>query len=377
MDKYTTIGFFYRNIAKQIFFKLDPEFVHDEISMFGKFLGQFWITRRLVEILFRFESPKLEQKVLGIRFPNPVGLSAGFDKDANLINILKPVGFGFAQIGSVTNQPYQGNPKPRLTRLPNSKALAVYYGLKNIGVDKVINRLKNLKSKGFPISISIAKTNSSDTNTTETGIQDYYNCFEKLVSYDTGDFYTINISCPNTFGGEPFTTPDKLDMLLKKLSIIKTEKPIFIKMPINLLWREFNELLKVVIKYKIAGVVIGNLNKESRSYLIKDNLGDKTKGGISGKPTWELSNDLISKTFQTYGDKIIIIGVGGIFSAEDAYEKIKRGATLVQLITGMIYQGPQLIGEINKGIVKLLKNDGYTNISQAIGSHYKANKGFK
>lgn len=369
--KNTLIGTIYRNLLKPFLFLQDPEKIHDKFTKTGLILGKHRATRTIVRKLFRYDNPRLEQNILGIDFKNPVGLSAGFDKDSNLRSILPEVGFGFMQIGSITDKPYEGNPKPRLIRLPKSKGLVVYYGLKNIGVEKIIAKIKESKRPNFPISISIAKTNCTETATLKAGIEDYYQCLKKCQSEDVGDFYTINISCPNTFGGEPFNTPESLEQLLSKLTSIQIQKPLFLKMPINLEWSEFQKLLEIAVKYQIPGVIIGNLSKERDPKLIKDDLPADTKGGISGKPTWALSNNLISQTYKHYHQKLTIIGVGGIFSAEDAYEKIKRGSSLVQLITGMIFQGPQLIGQINEGLVKLLEEDGYKNISEAIGAYHK------
>ncbi|QQS38409.1 quinone-dependent dihydroorotate dehydrogenase [Candidatus Woesebacteria bacterium] len=369
---YQTIARLYGTLAKPVFFKLDPEMVHDTITVVGGLLGKYAFTKTLTGYFFDYENFVLEQKVNGIRFKSPVGLSAGFDKNANLVDILPYVSFGFAEIGSITFKPYKGNPKPRLYRLPKSQALVVYYGLKNIGVKKIIQKLKTSNiPQDFPISISIAKTNSSTTSTTIGGINDYYSCFKKVVEAGVGNLYTLNISCPNTFGGEPFTTPEKLDKLLKKINTIKYDKPLFVKMPINLAWNDFDKLLKICIKYRVSGVVIGNLNKNHKDKNIKDTIPEGLKGGISGKPTWDLSNALIEKTYKKYKAKLTIIGTGGIFSAEDAYTKIKKGATLVQLITGMIYQGPQLIAQINEGIVDLMKKDGYKNLSEAVGKEVK------
>lgn len=362
-------SFFYQNIAKPIFFQFDPEFIHDTISNTGKFLGKSKIGRNITKELFHFSHPSLKQKIAGITFSNPVGLSAGFDKNADLMNIMPSVGFGFMEVGTVTHKPYEGNPKPRLYRLKKSRGLVVYYGLKNIGVEKIVEKLKD-RPKNFPIIMSVGKTNCEETSTDKAGVADYKDCLKYAVEHNSGDIYDINISCPNTFGGEPFTTAQKLDVLLKELRKIKTNKPLFIKMPINIEWKEFKKMLDVAVKYKVTGVIIGNLNKDHKDKNVFDEIPKHVKGGISGRPTWRLSNDLISKTYQEYGDKLIIIGVGGIFSAADAYEKIKRGATLVQLITGMIYEGPQLIGDINRDLVNLLQRDGYKNISEAVGSYY-------
>jgi dihydroorotate dehydrogenase len=358
---------FYKHLIKPIFFKFDPELVHDRVTNLGQLLGSNFVTRGLISKLFAYQNPVLTQKYYGLTWPNPVGLGAGFDKDANLIQVLPSVGFGFAEIGSVTWEAYAGNPQPRLFRLPKSQALVVYYGLKNLGVHKIVERIKTYLHSNMVVGVSIAKTNCSRTNTDAAGVEDYFLTLQYLIEQNVGDYYTINVSCPNTFGGEPFTTAARLEMLLAKLSQLEVTKPVFVKLPINLPIAQFDELLQIAVKYKLTGVVIGNLNKERSSQWIKDLLPDNIKGGISGKPTWELSNQLIAYTYKHYGDKLKIIGLGGIFSAADAYTKIKLGASLVQLVTGLIYQGPQLIGQINKELVQLLQRDGYSNISQAIG----------
>ncbi len=277
------------------------------------------------------------------------------------------------QVGSVTSDEYEGNPTPRLYRLKKSNGLVVYYGLKNEGKEKVLKRLKNKNiPKNFPISISIAKTNSDKTKDEKDGIEDYYETYKYFNDKEFGSFYTINISCPNTFGGEPFTTPFKLERLLKRLREVKSEKPLYIKMPLEMPWEDFDGLLKVAIKYEVDGVIIANLVKDRESNKeILDDIPENIKGGISGRPTKELSNEKISKTYEKYGDKLKIIGVGGVFNAEDAYEKIKLGSSLVQLITGMIYEGPQMVGEINRGLVKLMRKDGFNNISEAVGSAHR------
>jgi dihydroorotate dehydrogenase len=367
MIKHRIAGILYRNILKKIFFKKDPEDVHDRMLENGHFLGKYRITRFITRKLFDYQNPILSQEISGLKFRNPVCLSAGFDKNASIVDILPEVGFGAMELGSVTWKPYEGNPKPRLYRLPKSKALVVYYGLMNVGVVKFVEKLKKYVQKKSIVGISVAKTNCTDTSTEEGGINDYFECLKYLEHEQIGDFYTINISCPNTFGGEPYTTGEKLEKLLKKISELNIKKPVFVKMPINLPLEEFDSLLKVIIKYKLTGVVIGNLTKVRDPELIKDEIPEHIKGGISGMPTQKLNNELISYTYKNYGKDLVIVGVGGIFSPEDAYEKIKRGASFVQLITGMIFQGPQLIGEINYGLTKLLKKDGYSNIKEAIG----------
>jgi len=372
--KQIIIGTTYRKVLKPVLFAQDPEKIHNRFIFIGHIMGKFRITRFINRLLFKYKNTMLEQTVFDIKFENPVGLSAGFDKDAQIIRILPEVGFGFMQVGSITFKPYQGNQRPRLYRLKKSQGIIVNYGLKNNGAKKIVKNLPR-KPKHFLVSASVAKTNSRDTITTKDGIEDYAECLKILQKSKYFDFFTINISCPNAFGGEPFAEPKKLDRLLKKIHTLGIDKPIFLKMPINEKWSNSKLLIEVAIKNKIDGLIIGNLDKNRSNPQIKDQIPKHIKGGISGKPTWSITNELISKTYKNYGDKIKIIGVGGIFSAQDAYEKIKRGATLVQLITGMIFEGPQLIGEINRGLVELLKKDGYTNISDAIGANHSKHLG--
>lgn len=358
------IHFLYTKLLKKVYFQLDPEVVHDRMTLAGRVLGSNPCTREITSWLFSYSHPGLEQKILGIKFKNPIGLAAGFDKDAVLTNILPSVGFGFAEVGSITGEPCEGNPKPRLWRLKKSQGLVVYYGLKNQGSEKIASRLEKKKFT-IPIGTSIAKTNSPETVETEAGIEDYVKAYKNFVYI--GSYFTINISCPNAFGGEPFTDPQKLDLLLTQIDKIPTQKPVFLKMPSDLSEKEVDQLLEVVEKHKVHGFICSNLAKSRQNIKIKDDLVPKN-GGMSGKIVEELSNNLISYLYQKTQGKYIIIGCGGVFNADDAYKKIKLGASLIQMVTGMIFEGPQVISEINQGLVRLLQKDDYTNISEAIGS---------
>ncbi len=353
----------YQWVLKPIFFKFDPEMIHDQMTSVGEFLGKFYITRKITGYFFRYSNPMLRQNILGINFENPVGLSAGFDKNAVLTNILSEVGFGFMEVGSITGEKCEGNPKPRLWRLKKSKSLAVYYGLKNEGCESVAKRLSRKKFK-IPVNISIAKTNCSDTVDTEKGIEDYFKAYNAFSNI--GDFITINISCPNVFGGQPFTDSKKLGALLERIISIPKTKPIFLKLSPDLNNEEIGEIIDLAIKFKIDGFICSNLTKNRNNKNIIDEQIPE-KGGLSGKVVSDMSDDLIRHVYKKTGGKSVIIGVGGIFTAEDAYKKIKAGASLLELITGMIFEGPQVISEINLGLIKLLKKDGYKNISEAIG----------
>src|SRR5581483_5961396 len=202
----------YKNILKPVFFMHDPETVHDRMVSVGVKLGNYSFTRNLLQGMFGYENKKLEQTILGISFKNPVGLSAGFDKNAELTDIIPSVGFGFIEIGSITGKPCEGNSKPRLWRLPKSKGLVVYYGLKNLGAKVLANRLRNKHFK-IPLGTSIAITNCAENLEMDAAIVDYKKAFEEFV--DIGDYFTVNISCPNAQGGQPFIDPSRLDALFK------------------------------------------------------------------------------------------------------------------------------------------------------------------
>jgi dihydroorotate dehydrogenase len=356
------IGFLYRNILKPILFRFDAEKVHDAFTAIGAFLGRYRITRWKTRWLFAYKNPRLEQTVLGIRFANPMGLAAGFDKDAKLTDIMPCVGFGFEEVGSITGGPCEGNPKPRLWRLPKLKSLVVHYGLKNEGCEDVASRLAGKKFM-IPVGISVAKTNNAECADMEKGIADYAKAFVAFAYEGIGDYFTVNISCPNAYGGEPFTDSSRLDKLLTRLDAIPTEKPVFLKLSPDIFGEKLDALIEVCGRHRVHGFICTNLTKEK-----KEEHDIRLKGGLSGMMVQRLSDEQISYIYKKTRGRYVIIGLGGIFSAEDALRKIQLGASLVQLITGMIFEGPQIVGEINRGLVKLLDKNGLKNISEAIGT---------
>ena len=358
------ISFLYRNVLKRIFFLFDAEKVHDFFTITGKILGSNVVTRKITSFFFNHPDQRiLTQKIHGIYFKNPIGLSAGFDKNAEITQIIPEVGFGFEEIGSITGESCHGNAKPRLWRLIKSQALVVYYGLKNDGAERISARLKNKRFK-IPIGVNVAKTNSKATSTTEAGIEDYVKAYRSFLHI--GDYFTINISCPNTFGGEPFHDGEKLDKLFTALEKYPTKKPVFIKISPDLSDAQIDDILKVSKKHHVSGFICTNLTKKRENLKILDQKVPED-GGISGKAVEELANKMIANIYKKTKGKFTIIGCGGVFSAEDAYKKIRLGASLVELITGMIFQGPQLISEINLGLADLLKKDGLRNIHEAVG----------
>ncbi len=354
--------FLYVSLVKRILFLIDAETVHNIVIRIGVFLGKFKLTRRTIKFCFSYNHPSLKQNIFGLEFNNPIGLGAGFDKNGYLIEILPSVGFGFMEVGSVTGEMCKGNSRPRLWRLPKDNSLCVHYGLANKGCEILKKRLEG-KKYFIPLGINIAKTNDPGTDSIEAGIKDYLKVYNSQK--DIGDYFTINISCPNTSGGEPFLEPENLDKLLLQIEKIRNKKPIFIKLSPDLSEIQVDNLLEVISKYRIEGLICSNLTK-ARNNVKQKQVPEK--GGLSGKVVEEASNKLLKHLYQKIQGKYVLIGLGGVFDAEDAYKKIKLGANLVQIVTGMIYQGPQTIGEINRGLVKLLKKDGFVNVSEAIGT---------
>lgn len=371
MKKFTlnTCHFFYCKLAKPIFFLFDAEFVHNSITSLGGIIGHIrpicWLMKKFTAV----NSPALTQNVAGVNFNNPIGLSAGFDYEVKLTQVLPAVGFGFETVGTITNQPCKGNAKPRLGRLIKSKSLLVNKGFKNIGINKTLRNMEKLTFE-IPVGISIGVTNNQTISSQESAIYDIVEAFKIAESSPASfKYYELNISCPNLNVNVDFYLLENLEKLLSELSKIKLKKPLFIKMPIEKSNDETLSMLKVIVKYPVSGVIFGNLQKNKNDpALDQSEVKRFTKGYFSGKPTEKRSNELISLAYKNYGKKLAIIGCGGIFSAKDAYKKIKLGASLVQLITGMIFEGPQLISQINLGIINLLKKDGFNHISQAIGS---------
>ncbi|HME87141.1 MAG TPA: quinone-dependent dihydroorotate dehydrogenase [Candidatus Nanoarchaeia archaeon] len=338
----------YELLAKPVFFRIDPELTHDLATLAGRILGSNPITRSIVRFFFSYEHPVLTNVVAGIHFENPVGLAAGFDKNGLLTKIIPQVGFGFTEIGSITAQPCEGNPRPRLFRFPDVKTILVNYGLCNDGADVIGGRLNKIHSE-IPFGINIAKTNDR-LIAGDASVDDYLSSYEKLKN--KGDYIVINISCPNSGDGCTFQNPVLLEKLLRRIG--KSKKPLFLKISPDISKKNLDDILLLAKKYDVTGFIISNLTHKKG-----------INGGFSGKPVQSKSLELVSTV---YKKGFIIIGVGGIFTAEDAYAYIKHGASLVQLITGMIYRGPGVIREINKGLVALLKKDGHSNISEAIGT---------
>ncbi|MBC6400850.1 MAG: quinone-dependent dihydroorotate dehydrogenase [Ekhidna sp.] len=339
----------YQLIRPMLFF-FPPETAHKIATGLLDVILKMPLGKSLILGLFNYESPILEKEVFGLRFKNPVGLAAGFDKNAKFINSFSNLGFGFIEIGTLTPKGQPGNPSPRLFRLLSDKALINRMGFNNDGVDEVVERLKVRKSNVI-IGGNIGKNKITPN---EKALDDYLICFEKLFPYV--DYFAVNVSSPNTPGLRKLQKKEPLMHLLKSLKEENAKKPfpkpILLKIAPDLTKSQLDDIIKITNDLKMDGLIVSNTTTD-RSGLSTSNekIKEIGTGGLSGKPVLNKSTEVLKYIRKQIPD-IPIIAVGGIMSANDAIEKIKAGATLLQVYTGLIYRGPGLVKEINKAIVK-------------------------
>lgn len=335
-------------IVKPIFFLFDAEFVHNTLTDVGSLLARYPLTRGITRLAFAPKKKMKPIKLDGLTFPTRVGLSAGFDYTGSLTGIVSSLGFGFSTIGTITARAYEGNTKPRLGRFPRSKALLVNKGFKNAGAKAVIKKLSPLRFE-IPVGVSIGSTNTHFEDLDDQ-IDDVIAAFTLFEHSDVRhSYYELNISCPNVKQAFSFTGPKELKALLDRVEKLRIKRPIYLKMPIDYSEAETLALLTVAANYSIAGVIFGNLTKDKSNPAVDpadQKAWEKVKGNLSGLPTQSRSNTFIALTKKHFKKRFTIIGTGGIFTPADAAEKIRLGADLVQMITGMIYEGPGRVGEI-------------------------------
>lgn len=345
----------YKSIIRPIFFSYDPEKIHHFtfrlIKAIHKIPGMAAINRSL----FSVEEKRLEVSLFGLDFKNPVGLAAGFDKDGKLFDELGNYGFGFIEVGTVTPKAQAGNEKPRLFRLPADSGIINRMGFNNGGVDELVERLKKRKSSNLIIGGNIGKNKFTPN---EDALDDYLICFDKL--FDFVDYFVVNVSSPNTPGLRELQEKEPLKKLLMALVKENTSyahpKPILLKIAPDLTDSQLDDIIEIVRDSKIDGVIATNTTI-SRQGLKTDakKVESIGAGGLSGKPVRDRSTEVISYLHKKSGGKLPIIAVGGIFTAEDALEKLNAGASLVQVYTGFIYEGPAMVKKICKGILKARK----------------------
>lgn len=336
----------YKLLVRSILFQFDPEKVHHFTFSLIKGLMRIPLIPQITRLIFRVENPKLHRGLLGLKFENPVGLAAGFDKNALLFDEFANYGFGFIEVGTVTPKPQPGNPKKRIFRLKADEALINRMGFNNDGVDVVVERLKKRKTN-IIIGGNIGKNKITPN---ERAVDDYMICFEKL--FEVVDYFVVNVSSPNTPNLRALQDKGPLTDLLQTLQNENNKKenpkPILLKIAPDLTDSQLLDIIDIVNTTKIAGVIATNTTI-ARDGLISE---QKTEtGGLSGKPVKERSTEVIRFLAQKSGKSFAIIGVGGIHSADDAREKLEAGADLVQLYTGFIYEGPALVKRINKSLI--------------------------
>ena len=370
----------YKRFVKPVLFLLTPDFAHRLIVFCGRVVQALPPVRWAIRKSWSFQDNSLQQEVDGITFYNPIGLSAGFDKNVQLSPLMEDVGFGFASGGSVTLEPRKGHRRPWFHRLPKTKSVVVYAGMPNYGLRKISRYIRRNRRRldNMPTVVSVAVVANKTTRermgtrlTKEAIIDDVKKATEYISDNKLASVVEINISCPNA-GKEPFIETESLDALLTTLDSVPRDVPFWVKMPHLYDVEQFNSLLKIIVQHNVQGVTVANLVKDRSKIDIKDPLTDEIRGGLSGEPTREHSLELIRHAYRNYGDRLIIVGVGGVFSAEDAYVKIKAGASLVGLITGLFFEGPRLVGRINRGLVELLRKDGFSHISEAVGADFRS-----
>ena len=338
-------------IVRFFLFLFNPEFIHHFtfkiIKIGGMIPGKMWSWR----LIFRVKDTRLEREVFGLKFDNPVGLAAGFDKDAKLFDELASFGFGFIEIGTVTPLPQDGNPKPRLFRLKDDSGLINRMGFNNQGIEAVVARLRRKKSD-IIIGGNIGKNKVTPN---EEAANDYAICFEKLFPYV--DYFAVNVSSPNTPGLRDLQEKEPLTALLNSLQKLNNKKdirkPILLKIAPDLTNEQLDDIITIVADTKIDGVIATNTTIDRSGLKTDKNKVDAIgNGGLSGKPVGLRSTEVIKYLADKSNRAFPIIGVGGIHSAEDALEKLDAGATLLQVYTGFIYEGPSLVKRINKAILK-------------------------
>ncbi len=341
----------YKRILRPVLFLVKPEAIHKIVSLIIKIIFNIPGTRALSGIVFRVKKKELERNIFGLKFENPVGMAAGFDKNGFLYKELSAFGFSFVEVGTVTPKPQTGNKKPRSFRLVSDNALINRMGFNNIGADKMVKRLKR-KRKRIIVGVNIGK-NSQTAN--ENAATDYEICFEKLYGY--ADYFVINVSCPNISNLTELQDVRHLEVILERLLKIRKEKkvykPVLLKISPDLDNKEIDDIIKICENNGIDGIVATNTTIRREGLRTgKEKIEKIGSGGLSGKPLKDKSTQIIRYINEKTKGKIPVIGVGGIMSPGDAIEKIEAGAVLVQLYTGFIYEGPFLAKQINKAILE-------------------------
>jgi dihydroorotate dehydrogenase len=345
----------YKTVIKPILFRNDPEVIHYKVFSWLKVLLNSGFSKGLAKSIYHVNDKSLKKQLFGLTFPNPVGLAAGFDKDAKLFEELGCMGFGFIEVGTVTPKPQDGNPKPRLFRLPEDEALINRMGFNNGGVEEVVKRLKNRN----PNQIIGGNIGKNKVTPNEDAINDYIICFEELFDYV--DYFVVNVSSPNTPNLRELQEKEPLTKLLQTLQVNNNaranRKPILLKIAPDLTNEQLDDIVEIVGTTKIDGIIATNTTIDrSNLKTKKGEIEQIGAGGLSGKPVRKRSTEVVRYLAEKSKKSFPIVAVGGIYTAEDAIEKLEAGADLVQIYTGFIYEGPGMVKRINKGLVEYFSN---------------------
>jgi len=363
----------YQALLRPLLFLKDPEKTHEQTLAL---LARLGFLKGTLKWLFGIEDRRLEVKFGSMTFPNPVGLAAGFDKNGRAVEIWPGFGFGFVEIGAVTAHPQPGNPRPRLFRLPKDQALINRLGFNNEGAEAIANRLAALRKGGrwpeIALGINIGRSKIVETKDA-TG--NYLFTFERLYPY--GDYFTLNVSSPNTPNLRELQEKGRLTELLQAIGgrnrelaqkFKIREKPVLVKIAPDMEFSQLEEIIAVAQSLQLSGIIATNATAFLREQLTAPNA---EPGGLSGRPLQARSTAFIRHIYRVTRGRLPVIGSGGIFTAEDAYEKITAGATAVQIYTGFVYEGPGAVRRINRGLLRLLQRDGFKALSEAVGTKSK------
>lgn len=364
----------YQSLLKPILFRSEPETVHHRTLSALSYLSQSPALCQMLEDIL--QTPKLPTQAMGLQFPNPIGLAAGMDKNGVAIDAWSALGFGFTEIGGITQHPQPGNPQPRLFRAPETQAIINRMGFNNDGADTVVKRLQNNKPKRIvPLGVNLGKSKRTPL---EEAYLDFADSFQKLWAY--ADFFVVNVSSPNTPGLRKLQDKDSLRTILETLDAANLElknkggssaqlKPILVKIAPDLSLTAIDDVIDLVLQYKLSGVVATNttLSRPSEENTKPPHVYNET-GGLSGKPLRKLSTEIVRHIAEQTTGKLTIVGVGGIDDAASAWEKITAGATLCQVYSGLVFKGPELIPSIVQGLLDQLKIHGFRSLQEAVGT---------
>jgi dihydroorotate dehydrogenase len=329
---------------------MDAEKAHYRVVSLTKAMLSIPFLKSITKLMFQIRDKSLEREVFGIKFRNPVGLAAGFDKDAKLIEELSCFGFGFIEIGTITPKAQDGNPKPRLFRLPDDNALINRMGFNNGGLNSVVSRLKD-RDPDIIVGGNIGKNKVTPN---EEALDDYILCFDSLHQYV--DYFVVNVSSPNTPNLRALQDKEPLKKILSRLQernrVQKIDKPILLKIAPDLSNEQLDDIVEIILETKIAGIIATNTTiNRTNLKTVDSKIEEIGQGGLSGKPAQKRSTEVVKYLSEKSNKAFPIIAVGGVFSTEDALEKLNAGASLVQVYTGFIYEGPSMVKKINKGLI--------------------------